>query len=120
MALQGSTIWKLLFRAWTIWNQTIESSQLQCSLLRRLVVEVYCVVLWILFALLLQFLVEELPGESFVVRNDDLVQVRAAYRALFVLQDEPQPQRASDTHVFVTAGTHREEFQLVVAQQAIH
>ena len=63
MALQGSSIWKLLFIAWTIWYQTIESSQLQSGRLRCIVVEVYCVVLWILFALLLEFLVDDNPAK---------------------------------------------------------
>lgn len=87
MALQWSTIRKLLFCARTIRNETIKGSQLQRCLLCRIVVIVYGIILRVFLTLFFELLVEEFPCESFVVRNDYFVQICAANWTFFILED---------------------------------
>ena len=115
MALEGSTIWELLFGTWAIVNQAIQRSELQSSLFGCVIVEVNCVVFRVFFTLLLELLVEEFPRECFVIGYNDFIQISSAHRAFFVFQDESEAQRARYTYILMTTGSHSEKLELIVA-----
>ena len=98
--------------------QTCERSELHALDLGRPVGVVDGLIGAVLVALVPHVAIELGPGELLVLRDDDLLQLLLAQRAVFVLHEKPDSQTALGAHVRVTAGAKREELYLVVTKDA--
>ena len=117
MSPQTLLVRELLFMV-AVGYQARQRSELHAFDLGRSVRVVDGLIGSVLVALVAHIVVELGPGELFVLRDDNLLQLLLAERTIFVLHQQPDPQTALGAHVRVTAGAEREELDLVVTKDA--
>ena len=118
MALKRCHIWELRSRTITARYYTIQCAQLKTCFLSLRCMVVDGIILRILVTFLKKTFGRKRPSEISISSDDDFVKVRSTNGTLFILHDQPGPERTRVAHFIMIARTKCKEIELRAAQYA--